>query len=417
MPKTRPSLLPTATLIMALLLPASALAAQWSGIGSKDSARIEVDKASINSANEGKPRLWYRETYAKPKILDSGAFSFRRMTALTEFQCAKRSATTIQRTYYAADGTELKTETHDSPEAKPVTPDSALEMVFRFACERKSKPVVEDEPPPAPVPVAAAPTDSQKPKSGKKGKNEPPPPPPPPPHWSYSGKSGPEKWGSLGPEYAQCDQGKRQSPINIEKTVLADLPPIELGYKPVPLNIIDNGHTIRIDTENGGAIGVDGENYALVQIHFHKPSEERINGKAYAMSAHLVHQSATGKLAVIAVMIEPGKEHGLIRTLWTYLPLEKNRSATRPEVKIDPGQLIPPKRGYFTFIGSLTTPPCTEDVLWLVLKTPIQASKDQLSGFGTIYKDNSRPVQPVNGRVVKESREEENKGQKRRNQR
>ena len=103
-------------------------------------------------------------------------------------------------------------------------------------------------------------------------------------------------------------------------------------------------------------------------------------------------------------MMEAGKEHSLIRTLWTNLPLEKNKAITRPEVKIDPSQLIPAKRGYYTFSGSLTTPPCTEDVLWLVLKTPIQVSKEQLAGFGSIYKNNARPVQAVNARTIKESR-------------
>ena len=141
-----------------------------------------------------------------------------------------------------------------------------------------------------------------------------------------------------------------------------------------------------------------------MQIHFHKPGEEKIGGKSYAMSAHLVHQSSAGKLAVIAAMMEAGKEHSLIRTLWTNLPLEKNKAITRPEVKIDPSQLIPAKRGYYTFSGSLTTPPCTEDVLWLVLKTPIQVSKEQLAGFGSIYKNNARPVQAVNARTIKESR-------------
>ena len=393
--------LPTLTLILTLLLPTSVQAAKWTSIGNKNSARIEVDTSSI-TAKEGKTSLWYRESYSTTKIPDSGAFSFRRMTALTEFNCSKRMATSIQRTYYAGDGSELKTDILDSPEPKPVAPDSVLEAVYRYACERK-KPVVEEAPAPQPAPVAVAPvqTDEKKPKNGKKVKEE---PPPPPPHWSYTGKNGPEKWGSLGQEYATCDLGKRQSPIDIQKTILADLPAIDFAYKRVPLSIIDNGHSIRVDTAEAGAITVDGESYALVQIHFHKPGAEKIGGKAYSMSAHLVHQSSAGKLAVIAVMMEAGKEHSLIRTLWTNLPLEKNKTITRPEVKIDPNQLIPAKHGYYTFIGSLTTPPCTEEVLWLLLKTPVQVSKEQLAGFGSIYKNNARPVQAVNARAIKESR-------------
>lgn len=141
-----------------------------------------------------------------------------------------------------------------------------------------------------------------------------------------------------------------------------------------------------------------------MQFHFHKPSEEKINGKAYDMVVHLVHQSKGGKLAVVGVLMEAGKEQKLIRTLWTHLPLEQDKPVVRDDVKIDPTQLIPPKPGYYTFLGSLTTPPCSEGVLWLVMKTPIQVSKEQLASFATVYKNNARPIQATNGRVIKESR-------------
>ena len=391
------------SLLSALLLPTSSQAAKWVNVGQKDSARIEVDASSVNTATEGKLRLWHRESYTKPRIPDSGAFSFSRVTTLTEFQCDKRLAATIQRSYNAADGTELKTESFDNRVPKPIVPDSILETVARYACKRP-KPVVVEEPEPPPVmpaPVVEAHGNANKPKNGRKTKEE---PLPEPPYWSYAGKTGAEKWGSLGPEYANCSLGRRQSPIDIRKTILADLPAIDFSYKRVPLTITDNGHSIKIDTTDAGGITVDGERYELTHFLFHKPSEEQINGKTYAMSVQLVHQSKTGKLAVVAIMMEAGKEQSLIRILWSNLPLEQNKSITHPEVRIDPSLLIPTKRNYYTFIGSLTTPPCTEDVLWLVLKTPLQISKEQLAGFGTIYKNNIRPVQPVYRRVIKESR-------------
>jgi len=393
----------TALLLPALLIAAPAHAARWVGIGGKapaTAARHEVDAASIVTTSDGKLRIWHRETYAQPKIPDSGAFSFTRLTALTEFQCDKRLAATLARRYTAADGSELKSETFDSRESESVTPDSNLETVFNYACKPRSKPVVKKpEPPPPPPPVVEA---KEVPKKKlKKGQVE---PPPPPPHWSYTGANGVEKWGSLSKEFATCSVGQRQSPIDIRRTVRADLPAIEFAYQPIPLSIVDNGHSIKVDTPDAGTITVDGESYALLQFHFHRPSEEKINGKAYAMVAHLVHQSKAGKLAVLAVLFEAGKEQKLIRTLWTNLPLQQDKPVVRPELKIDPTQLLPAKRNYYTFTGSLTTPPCTEDVLWLVLKTPVQVSKEQLAGFGTIYKNNVRPVQPVNNRVIKESR-------------
>lgn len=399
--------LPLFPLLLVLLLPAPALAAKWVSVGDKGKAHIEVDSSSMTKADGGKLRVWYREVYATPKIPESGAFSFSRLTVLSELQCDKRSAALIQNTYTTASDVELKSERFDAPNAKPVAPDSTLELVFDYACKRQPKPIADAMPPAAAVPVAApaeikdAPNKSGTAKNGKKDALE---PPHEAPHWSYSGENGAEKWGSLDKEFETCGVGQRQSPIDIHKTVLADLPPIQFAYKPVPLSIIDNGHSIRVDTPGAGGITVDGESYELQQLHFHKPSEEKINGKTYAMVAHLVHQSKAGKSAVVAVLLEAGKEQSLIRTLWTNLPLEQNKAIARKDVKVDPTLLIPTKRNYYTFLGSLTTPPCTEGVLWLVLKTPITASKEQLAGFGTLYKNNARPVQAVNNRLIKESR-------------
>lgn len=387
-----------AILLPALLAPLPAEAAKWVSIGGKAQAvrvRNEVDTTSISSTGDGKTRIWHRETYAQPKVPDSGAFSFARETMLSEFQCDKRLVSLIQRSYSAADGSELKNETFDSQEPRPIAPDSTLEAVFNYACKRPSKPIAKPEiaPPPPVVEVKVAA------KKLKKGEA-----PPPPPHWTYGGATGAEQWGSLDKNYETCALGQRQSPIDIRRTIRADLPAIEFAYQATALSIIDNGHSVKVDTADAGTITVDGESYALQQFHFHKPSEEKINGKPYAMVAHLVHQSKAGKLAVVAVLFEAGKEQALIRTLWTNLPLEQGKAVVRPGLKIDPTQLLPAKRSYYTFLGSLTTPPCTEGVLWLVLKNPVQVSKGQLAAFATIYKNNVRPVQPVNGRVIKESR-------------
>lgn len=397
-----PIIAPIILLLATLSFSSLSHAARWTNVGSgKESVRIEVDANSLHSPSEGKVRLWHRESYAAPRLPDSGAFSFTKLTTLSEFQCDKRLATTLQQSYAAADGSELKSETFDSRDTVQITPDSSLETIFNFACKPRAKAVAT--PPAPPPPVVEHANETPKKKSGKKTQEE--PPPPPPPHWSYSGNTGPEKWGTLGKDYATCSLGQRQSPIDIRKTVKADLPPIQFAYKPTPLTIVDNGHSIKVDTPDAGGITVDGEYYALMQFHFHKPSEEKINGKAYELVAHLVHQSKEGKLAVVAVLMEAGKkEHALIRTLWTHLPLEQDKPVKRQDVKIDPGQILPAKQGYFTFLGSLTTPPCSEGVLWLVLKTPVQVSKEQLAGFATIYKSNIRPVQPVNNRVIKESR-------------
>ena len=407
---------------LSLFLSTGAYAAQWSRIATKDKVRLEVDSASVVKSEDGKLKLWHREVQPAPKVPDSGAFTFIRRTLMTEFNCEKRTTTPLRQIHTAPDGSELKAETFDGAEAQPVLPDSAMEIVFNYACRQAKNPEAKTEAakpaeaPPTPAATAEAPvaaaaaattpaaeTPARKPAKGKKGKEE-PPPPHVTPHWSYSGANGADKWGSLDNEFATCGIGQRQSPIDIRRTVKADLPPIQFAYKPIPLSIVDNGHSIKVDTPDAGGITVDGESYELVQFHFHKPSEEKINGKAYDMVVLLVHQAKGGKLAVIGVLMEAGKEQKLIRTLWTHLPLEQEKPVVRDDVKIDPTQLIPPKPGYYTFLGSLTTPPCSEDVLWLVMKTPIQVSKEQLASFATVYKNNARPIQPTNGRVFKESR-------------
>lgn len=394
------------TLLPALLFPSAAEAAKWTPLGTREQARIEIDLNSLHSPSEGKMRVWSRENYAKPRMPDSGAFSFSRLTTLTEFQCEKRLASTIQLNYSTADGSELKTESPETREARPVAPDSGLELVFDRTCKSAAKPAAK--PPVAPPAAKPAPTpvveEKETPKKAKNSKKDAEPPPPHTPHWTYTGDTGADKWGTLGAEFATCGTGQRQSPIDIRHTVRADLPPIQFAYKPVPLSIVDNGHTIKVDTPGAGNITVNGESFELIQFHFHKPSEEKINGKAYDMVVHLVHQSKEGKLAVVGVLMEAGKEQALIRTLWTHLPLEPDKPANYPEVKIDPAQLLPKTRTYYTFMGSLTTPPCTEGVLWMVMKTPLQVSKEQLAGFGTIYKSNVRPIQAVNNRLIKESR-------------
>jgi len=394
---------PIVILLLTFLLSTSVEAAKWLAVGGKDEkqGQIEVDALSIHAAGPGAWRIWHRESHAKPAIADSGAFSFTRLTMLSEFQCDKRLSAVIQRSYTVADGSEVKSESFDRPVAGPIAPDSGLELVFSYACKNAPKPLAVKvvASPPAPAPVIATPAES---KSGKAKKgNEATAPPPPP--WSYGGNSGPDKWGSLGTEYANCSLGLRQSPIDIRGTVRADLPPIRFAYHAIPLSISDDGTGIRVDTANAGSMTVDGVAYELQYLQFHRPGEGRINGKAYEMSVDLVHKSKDGQLAIVAVMLEAGKEQSLIRTLWTNLPLEQNKAVSRPEIKIDPAQILPVKRGYYAYLGSLTRPPCTEGVLWLVLKTPMQMSNEQLAGFSTIYKNIARPVQAVNSRVVKAS--------------
>jgi carbonic anhydrase len=222
-------------------------------------------------------------------------------------------------------------------------------------------------------------------------------------HWSYEGEGGPTNWGKLRGDYASCASGKRQSPIDIHEGIRVDLEPITFDYRESRFRIVDNGHTVQVNVGEGSDIAIMGRVYHLIQFHFHRPSEERVNGKTYDMVAHLVHKDDEGHLAVVSVLIEKGSEHPLIQTLWNNLPLEVDQELT-PAVAIDIKRLLPETRNYWTYMGSLTTPPCTEGVLWMVLKQPVQVSPEQIAIFSRLYRNNARPVQPANGRLIKETR-------------
>ena len=222
-------------------------------------------------------------------------------------------------------------------------------------------------------------------------------------HWSYSGHGGPAKWAELDHEFAACKQGHVQSPIDIRGAKAADLPPIRFNYKPSPLKVIDNGHTIQVNVAPGSSIDVGDAHYELLQFHFHKPSEEKIQGKAHAMVAHLVHKGADGKLAVVAVLIDKGGTNPAIATIWKNLPKEKGKESAA-DATIDAAALLPADKGYYTFEGSLTTPPCSEGVRWFVLKTPVHVSEGEIAAFGKLYPMNARPTQPLNGRAIAATR-------------
>jgi len=223
------------------------------------------------------------------------------------------------------------------------------------------------------------------------------------PHWSYSGAEGPDHWGDLEPDYATCKTGTRQSPINIEDAKPADLPAIHFDYQVSPLKIINNGHTIQVNYEPGSTMTVGGKQYTLVQFHFHHPSEEEIGGKQFDLVAHLVHKDAEGHLAVVAILFQSGQTNPFLDLLWKNVPKEVGKEVTNKKINLNVSDLLPPDHSYYTFAGSLTTPPCTEGVTWYVLRNPVELSAEEITTFAKWYPDNARPIQPTNGREIRES--------------
>ncbi len=221
-------------------------------------------------------------------------------------------------------------------------------------------------------------------------------------HWDYAGNGGPEAWGRMKPEFAKCSSGTRQSPIDIRDGIRVELDAVQFDYKPSAFRVIDNGHTVQVNVGPGNSIEVMGRRYDLLQFHFHRPSEERINGKQFDMVAHLVHKDIDGRLAVVAVLLDRGSAQPIVQTVWNNLPLEKgDEVAARGALNLN--ELLPTERSYYTYMGSLTTPPCSEGVLWMVMKTPVPISGEQINIFSRLYPMNARPVQSAAGRLIKES--------------
>jgi carbonic anhydrase len=221
--------------------------------------------------------------------------------------------------------------------------------------------------------------------------------------WSYAGDDGPAHWGDLDPEFSACKLGQRQSPIDIRMPKKAQIPALQFDYKPVSLHIVNNGHTIQVNYAPGSFLTVGDKRYELRQFHFHHPSEEKVYGRHFPMVAHLVHADSEGQLAVVAIPLAAGHPNSLIDSVWKHIPQQLGVEQVIEYVQINIADLLPIKHGYYTFSGSLTTPPCSENVTWFVLKMSASITKEQASTFAKLYPHNARPIQPLNGREVDES--------------
>lgn len=224
-------------------------------------------------------------------------------------------------------------------------------------------------------------------------------------HWSYNGDTGPSHWGELDPANTSCANGSEQSPIDIDiAKVKANqaLEDIVINYKPTVFTLMNNGHTIQANAaaDSSNTIKVDGKTFKLAQFHFHLPSEHKFDGKSFDMELHLVHKSDSGELAVLGVMLKAGKEQAALSELWSKLPKEATKEDVKLEKPVDLGGLLPADKATFRYNGSLTTPPCSQSVKWVILEQPVEVSKEQVEVFGKLFPNNARPVQDLRGRTV-----------------
>jgi len=218
-------------------------------------------------------------------------------------------------------------------------------------------------------------------------------------HWGYSGDEGPENWATLSDDNYACS-GKNQSPINLTNFTQAKLNPIKFNYQAGGHEILNNGHTVQLNYQDGSHIKIDGKTFSLLQFHFHTPSENNINNQSFPLEAHLVHADKDGNLAVVAVMFKEGAANKALEQAWEKMPKhagDKHQLSSSVNVN----DILPLNRDYYRFNGSLTTPPCSEGVRWLVMKQAITVSKQQIATFSEVlHEPNNRPIQAINARTV-----------------
>lgn len=218
-------------------------------------------------------------------------------------------------------------------------------------------------------------------------------------HWTYDGATGPDRWAELSTEFKTCQTGQKQTPINLTGAARGNEPGPQFDYHAFPIKILNNGHTIQVNAAPGSSITIGDTKYELAQFHFHHPSEHLINGAATELELHLVHKSPSGGLAVVGVFLQPGKENAALKAVFDQMP-SKEGPAVEVKGSVDPAQLLPASRGFYRYAGSLTTPPCSEGIVWTVFKEPVELSPAQAKQFSDLFKNNARPVQSLHGREL-----------------
>jgi len=217
--------------------------------------------------------------------------------------------------------------------------------------------------------------------------------------WSYEGANGPEHWGDLDAASKVCSAGAQQSPIDIRDAIKARLPRLKIKWAKAADTIVNNGHTIQLNMAPGSTMTINKDVYTLVQFHFHHPSEHTIAGQSSPMEVHFVHRNAGGALAVVGAMMIVGRPNAMFNRIVTTMP-QKAGEPVKAAPKIDANLLLPPQRSYYRYEGSLTTPPCSESVAWLLLHQPVHVGKNDIEAFAKLFPMNARPVQKDNRRFV-----------------
>ncbi|MFM9836054.1 MAG: carbonic anhydrase [Methylophilaceae bacterium] len=422
-------------------LVTNSYAANWVKLQEDKDSKLMLDKQSVLEVDKLK-RAWVKIVYKKPQVnVEVAEKTYNLSKLLWFFDCKSQKSATSQ-VFQLSDDELIYSAAVDSSAAKFIepVPETEIDVAMRYVCEINKpealepekkeaaplkKEVAKDEKvveKPAEKPIAKS---SAKPEvkpemdkakvvstlvsnAEKSMKLNIKPIVIPKPnvankaHWGYEGDEGPENWAKLSPDYSICATGSNQSPINIDKTIDAELKPLKVFQRFPASDIVNNGHTVQVNFKPGNILALDGVLYQMKQVHFHAPSENTIHGKSFPLEAHFVHVDVKGKLAVLAVMFEEGKANEALGRLWQQIPANEGAPVILKS-RVLPSDMVSQTKEYFRFGGSLTTPPCSEGVSWVLLKTPMTASAAQIEAIKKVFgHQNNRPVQELNSRLVVE---------------
>ena len=401
-------------------------ASVWRLVASDKGRAIEIDTASIQREKDGQLRVTSRMTLDKELVDIRSGGSYKYIQTTTRYDCAARTAATLQRSFVKADEEVLRDEDRPDAPAMPVRSGSLDDKVLREVCR---PPGGRGPVPPAASKLAdkaeaagaalrqandtllrrhlAAAAAKPPRRAARHAPGTPPASPPPavplPATWGYAGAGGPEHWADLRPDYQLCRTGRRQSPIDIVDGVRVDLEDIVFAYRPAPFALSDTEQSLQVDIGDNG-LELMGKTYTLESIRFHQPSETHLAGRRFALEAQLEHRAWDGERLMVSVLFEAGAANSFLQTLLNYLPLDRGLTVAPPAASLDPSDLLPARRTYHTYLGSLSRPPCSEGVIWVVLATPASLSPEQLAIFARLHPDNARPLQPAFGRLIKSPR-------------
>jgi len=422
--------------LLCFAIVTNSYAAVWVKLQENKDSKLMLDKQSVLETDKLK-RAWIKIVYKTPQTnIEVADKTYNLSKLLWFFDCAAQKSATSQ-VFQFSDEELIYSAAVDSKSAKFIepVPETDIDVAMRYVCGVGAPVEIAAEKPAATPPKTEAakeekPTEKAQAKLAAKPELKPAlskekvtsalvtaaeksakvaikPIVIPKPHnadsahWAYEGDEGPQNWAKISPEFATCETGHNQSPINIETALRAELKPLKAFQRFPASDVVNNGHTIQVNFKPGNILALDGVLYQMKQVQFHTPSENTIHGKSYPLEVQFVHADVKGNLAVLAVMFEEGKANDALGRVWQQMPVSAGAPVALKS-RVLPSQLISQNSSYFRFSGSLTTPPCSEGVSWVVLKTPMTASVAQIEAFKKVIQQNNRPVQELHGRIVVE---------------